>query len=128
MPTSSRPDPLSTAKVPSEAAGASAGTPSTRARILQTGLSLTTGDRNKSYGSPVKNMQDTADLWSAYIRSRGLQLAPCGLSGEDVANMMALLKIARTGQTHKEDNYVDVATYLAIAGECSEAKRAPPEK
>ena len=37
---------------------------------------------------------------------------------EDVANMMALLKIARTqaGQ-HNPDDYVDACGYSAIAGE-----------
>ena len=68
-------------------------------------------------------MQDTAHLWSTYLRSRGVDIPLNGLSGEDVANMMALLKIARTGASHKEDNYIDAATYLAIAGECSEQER-----
>lgn len=68
-------------------------------------------------------MQDTADLWSVYLRSRGWNIAMNELSGEDVGNMMALLKIARMGATHKEDNYVDAATYIAIAGECSEQAR-----
>lgn len=92
---------------------------------METGISLTTGDRNKSYGSPLKNMQETAQLWAVYLQTRGFEVT---LSGEDVGNMMALLKIARMGTSHKEDNYVDAATYLAIAGECSEEERPPREK
>ena len=93
----------------------------TRLRILAEGAKLTGGDRLKSYGSPVQNMDETAVLWAAYLRTRGFEIH---LAGEDVANMMALLKMARMGQTHKEDNYVDGAVYLAIAGECSEAERS----
>lgn len=73
-------------------------------------------------------MQETANLWAVYLQTRGIDLPDRGLTGEDVANMMALLKIARTGASHKEDNYVDGATYLAIAGECSEYERPPREK
>lgn len=98
-----------------------------RVRILEDGKTITQGDRNRDYGSPVPNMRETAELWDAYLKSRGVRLwregAHAAFSGEDVANMMALMKLARTGVRHKEDNYVDAAVYLAIAGECSEAER-----
>lgn len=106
--------------------------PAARIRILETASKLTGGDRADSYNrtaGPLSNMQDTAALWTEYLRSRGYiirqnsQEFVSRLSGEDVANMMVLLKMARTGPGHKEDNYVDGAAYFAIAGECSEKER-----
>ena len=96
---------------------------STRARILYMGAKLTDGDRNKQYGEPVKNMQDIAALWETYLR--GMHGFQDRLTGEDVAHMMSLMKIARayvSGPPHV-DNYVDGAVYQAIAGECAEAER-----
>lgn len=40
------------------------------------------------------------------------------LTAEDVANMMALLKIGRIAiGRHKDDSYIDAIGYLACAGE-----------
>jgi len=40
------------------------------------------------------------------------------LDGQDVAHLMALLKIARMqGQGYKEDSYIDCIGYIALAGE-----------
>ena len=102
-----------------------------RRKILDTACKLTGGDRDASYGTPITNMQDTARFWDAYLLSKGVCLVgsngePVTFSGEDVANMMVLLKMARMGASYKEDNYVDAAGYTAIAGECAQFER-PPE-
>ena len=96
--------------------------PTTRERILYTGAKLTAGDRDKQYGPPVKNMQDIAALWETFLLGR--HEFQGRLTGEDVAHMMSLLKIARSyasGLT--PGNYVDGAVYQAIAGECAESER-----
>jgi hypothetical protein len=88
-----------------------------RARLLSRGLELTNGDRNKTYGPPWNNLTDCAQLWEAYLAAKyGIGFS---LVAEDVAHMMQLVKITRTfhGAYH-DDNYVDNATYGAIAGEC----------
>lgn len=95
-----------------------------RIRILETAAELTGGDRAADYGSPVQNMLETGVLWAGYLRTRGINVALNGITGEDVANMMALVKMARSAATHKEDNYIDGAAYIAIAGECSAEARA----
>lgn len=99
-----------------------------RKHILDTAAKLTGGDRDASYGSPLTNMKDTARLWDAYLLSKGVFIVdgdgePVLFSGEDVANMMVLLKMARMGASLKEDNYVDAAGYMAIAGECAAFER-----
>lgn len=77
---------------------------------LQTALDLVTGDRNRQNGEALRNHENIALLWTAYKRE---QFTP-----QDVAMMMALVKIARTqlGE-HNPDDYIDGAGYLAIAGE-----------
>lgn len=66
--------------------------------------------REEQYGSPEDSFGTIAKLWSVYL---GYEL-----TAEDVANMMALLKMGRiaTGR-HKNDSYVDAIGYLACAGE-----------
>jgi hypothetical protein len=96
----------------------------TRARMLYKAAKLTTGDRDKAYGSPVSNMQDIASLWTAYLRMIGVQVPYLSLRGEDVAHMMALMKMSRTvANNYTPDTYIDSACYEAIAGECAEAER-----
>ena len=94
-----------------------------RATILYTAAKVTSGDRDKTYGEPVGTMQNIARLWSEYLTIRmGVEVC---LTGEDVAHMNTLMKIARTvvrGPAHV-DNYIDGSCYEAIAGECAMEER-----
>jgi len=65
-------------------------------------------DRGLDYGHPSDNMQRTARLWSAYLEMP--------ITDYQVANCMALVKIARSMETGKVDGYIDAAAYLGIAG------------
>jgi hypothetical protein len=88
-----------------------------RKEILETGIALTTGDRNKTYGSPYKNHEDIAKGWSVIL---GIEIQPW-----QVANCMAWLKIARTiKKPDHMDNYIDGAVYMAIAGELAAEEAA----
>lgn len=100
-----------------------------RERILNDALTLTLGDRNKAYGSPVTNMQGIAALWNEYIRIKVGHAGSPTLTGEDVAIMNALQKIARaagSGETSL-DTFTDMAAYAAIAGECHVNEGTSPE-
>lgn len=81
-----------------------------RKECLEESIKCVCTDRKEQYGSPENNFSLIASLWSEYIDKL--------ISAEDVAMMMALLKIARikTGK-HKDDNYVDLAGYAACACE-----------
>jgi hypothetical protein len=83
--------------------------------VLEIARSLVTGDRAQSHGDMKQNMNQAARLWTVHLNGRSL------LTAEDVAIMMALLKISRisSGQ-HNDDNYIDLAGYAAIAGQVSE--------
>lgn len=81
-----------------------------RKEILETAARIICGERMDQYGRPEDSFKTIADYWSLW---KGVQFTP-----HDVAMMMALLKVARvqTG-TQKDDSYVDLCGYAAIAGE-----------
>ena len=84
--------------------------------LLSEANKLVGGDRQKDYGDKVKNHNNIAKLWSAYLDTP--------VTAHDVAIMMALLKIARTklGAVSK-DTYIDMSAYSAIAGEIKWRKK-----
>lgn len=89
----------------------------TRKSILAEAERCVCAERETQYGSPEDNFKAIALLWNAYMVSRR-DSAIRILDAQDVAIMMALLKIARiaSGQP-KADNYVDLCGYAACAGE-----------
>ena len=88
-----------------------------RAEILERARVCVCDEREQDYGSPEDNFQVVANLWTAYT---GEYYSP-----QDVAMMMALLKIARikTG-AGTADSFVDLAGYAALAGEIAEKEGA----
>ena len=88
----------------------------TRAEILDAAKACVCGQREEDYGTPEDNFGLIADLWGVYLRKK------CCVSTyilpEDVAAMMALLKIARIATGGKKaDNWIDLAGYAACGGE-----------
>ena len=87
-------------------------TPTTRAEILDAAKKIVTGDREKQYGKPEDNFAVIAEFWTTYIGHP--------ISSEDVAIMMALLKIARIRSgNYKTDSFIDGVGYLSLGGEIS---------
>jgi histidine ammonia-lyase len=82
----------------------------TRAETLDKAKQCVCVQRENEYGSPEDNFKIIADLWAVY---RGVEF-----TANDVAMMMALLKIARikTG-TASEDSFMDLAGYAACGAE-----------
>ena len=79
--------------------------------VLEEAQRIIYGDREKTYGHPSKNFENTAMFWRAWLISkRGLDVP---FDVEDVAMMMALLKLARQAHAHKRDNLVDLNGYVA---------------
>ena len=65
-------------------------------------------DRGMDYGHPSDNMQRTASLWSAYLEMP--------ITDDQVAMCLALVKVARSMESSKVDNFIDGAAYFAICG------------
>ena len=82
------------------------------AELLKEAKKLVETDRHKDYGDKLKNHQNIAKLWSAFLDVE--------ISAHDVAICMGLVKIARLKHAHKKDSYLDLAAYAAIAGEIEE--------
>ena len=94
-------------------------TPTTRAEILDAAKKIVTGDREKQYGKPEDNFAVIARFWEVYLSERCVGGgAEVTLNPDDVAMLMALMKVARimTG-TLKGDSYIDACGYLACAAE-----------
>jgi hypothetical protein len=71
--------------------------------ILREAERLTRGDRNHDYGHPSVEHDRIAAYWSTFIGTP--------ITGEQVAMMMVLLKVARLGHQYKRDSLVDIAGY-----------------
>jgi hypothetical protein len=81
-----------------------------RTEILKTANEYITKDRQATHGNAENNFSFIARLWSAYTE---LPITP-----QDVAMMMALLKMARfKGNPQHTDNAIDLCGYAALAGE-----------
>lgn len=81
-----------------------------RIEILENAIKSVNGSRTQDYGTPENNFRTIAELWYIYSGYH--------FTCEDVAIMMALLKIARIRNGGGSgDSYVDLAGYAACAGE-----------
>ena len=92
-----------------------------RETILSEARRCVCGERQQDYGTPEDNFRAIAALWTDYLFAAYPKMTvPEGdfVSPVDVANMMALLKIARiaTG-SGTSDSFVDLAGYAACGGE-----------
>ena len=89
--------------------------------VLDKAKNLLSEAREKTHGDKVSNHENIARLWSSYFQNK-YKIAILVLP-EDVANLMTLLKIARTqAGKFNLDDYIDAAGYAAIAGEIAQAR------
>ncbi|WP_182359433.1 DUF6378 domain-containing protein [Tomitella gaofuii] len=86
------------------------------ADVLAEAAGVVGGGRAEDYGAPAENsLTVVADMWMVYLsRKFGASVL---VEARDVANMMVLLKVARDAHKPKHDNLVDIAGYVALAGE-----------
>lgn len=93
----------------------------TRKEILAAAEACVCGQREEDYGSPEDNFCTIAELWQAYIKAccvgHGVHV---DMRPEDVASLMALMKIARIASGRgTNDCWIDLAGYAACGGELS---------
>lgn len=81
--------------------------------ILTAAARIVDGDRERTYGDPGRNLRAISDLWDSWLVARGWS-GP-GLTTDDVASMMVLLKLARLANqpTHR-DSQIDACGYLRL--------------
>ena len=82
----------------------------TRGGLLDRAKDIVTNDRQNTHGQPEDSFRRIADLWSGYLT--------VGIQEQDVAVMMALVKVARIMENPQHaDNWIDGAGYFACGGE-----------
>jgi hypothetical protein len=75
--------------------------------LLAEAIATVMGPRQDSYGTPEANLGRIAALWGAYLGR--------DVSAQDVALMMALVKVSRLRNGYQRDSYVDLIGYAALA-------------
>ena len=85
-----------------------------RGKILDEAKRLTHADRQNDYGTPAINFNRISGLLSTYLERE--------VTPEQSAMICALIKVARSMETYKADNYIDGAAYFAIAGELANGR------
>jgi hypothetical protein len=85
----------------------------THPSILTEAAAIVDGDRERAYGDPGRNLRAIANLWDSYLLARGW--SGQGLTTDDVALMMVLLKVARlANQPGHRDSLVDICGYARL--------------
>ena len=91
--------------------------------ILEKTKKLVSKDRAEKHGDKVEKHENIARMWSSYLQNKfklNLIILP-----EDVANLMSLLKIARTqAGNFNLDDYIDACGYMAISGEIANKRQS----
>lgn len=86
--------------------------PWTRQRVLREAERCVCGQREQDYGTPEDSFQKIGNLWTVYLNYA------TKIDAEDVAAMMALLKIVRISENPQHmDSWVDGCGYFACGGE-----------
>ena len=67
------------------------------------------------HGDTKRSFEFIAQLWSVYVAHSMSQKKKVELTAFDVANMMVMVKQARSVYGNSTDNYVDAAGYTALA-------------
>ena len=87
-------------------------TPWTRKRVLSEAEKCVCGQREQDYGTPEDSFRKIGTFWTAYLNYA------VKIDAEDVAAMMALLKIARISENPQHmDSWVDGCGYFSCGGE-----------
>ena len=91
---------------------------SNRGEALLKAHEIINGQRQDAHGNPEDSFSVIALLWNTYLFHKKERYI---LDSEDVAVMMALMKIARiTTGSAKSDSYIDCCGYIALAADMHE--------
>src|SRR5262245_8901019 len=71
--------------------------------------------KNKEHGHTERSFMLIGEMWTSYIAHAFTIRGETKLHPHDIANMMALVKMARAVYGYSMDNYVDGAGYIALS-------------
>lgn len=88
-------------------------------QITAEALNIVNGSRREAYGSPERNFERIARLWSAHLVNIGRIHHKDPLGPGDVALMIDLMKTARLAESpDHRDSVVDKVGYALCYAEC----------
>jgi elongation factor P--beta-lysine ligase len=90
--------------------------PIDKAIDLLTAASAALAQKGDQHGDTEASFTMIAELWTVYIKHVAIIRGWTEVDSSDVAQMMVMLKIARSAYGSGDDNYVDAAGYTGIAG------------
>ena len=105
-----------------------------RNEVCEQASKIISGERQGQYGVPEDSFSVIAKFWNTYLNTRDpkdtngnrINITLCS---NDVAVMMALMKVARISNgVFKEDSFIDAIGYLAIGAELSKGNNDGGEK
>ena len=71
--------------------------------------------KSGEHGDTVNSFTMMGEFWTTYVQHTSVARAHLRIEPKDVAQMMVLLKVARTAYGKSGDNHVDEAGYAALA-------------
>ncbi len=89
----------------------------TGAEALALASELIYGNRDDAYGPAGEDFGATAEIWTAILRRKGMLAPGAAIDAHAVALCMVGVKLSREAHKPKDDNRVDAAGYLALAGD-----------
>ena len=81
--------------------------------ILKEAEKIVNGARRKDYGTPLQNHSCTAELFTSYLKRRGVLKGE--VTAEDVCFLNILQKISRAANKITPDGLTDIAGYALNA-------------
>lgn len=96
--------------------------------VLDEANELVNGVRQEKYGHPSDNHGATAEMWTTYLKRRGLLAEGAVLDGHDVCVINILQKTTRDANVRQRDNLVDIAGFALNAEMVDEAAAEDPPK
>jgi hypothetical protein len=69
----------------------------------------------EEHGDTAESFRMISELWSVYVNHARANREGPPVTPHDVAQMMILIKIARSVYGESEDNFIDTAGYAALA-------------
>jgi hypothetical protein len=94
------------------------------AAILRRAAGLVDGPRQKTHGDMRRNHENIAAFWTVWLERRGLLRDGARLDAVDAAQLLSLLKKARTlTGDHNGDDYGDDSGYVGIAGQLASSQK-----
>lgn len=89
--------------------------------VLTQAAAIVDGDREKTYGSPAKNLETIAEFWTTWLKGRGVLVDQAMLTFDDVACMMTMLKMARlANDPEHKDSQIDACGYMRLLERCQQ--------